>query len=133
MLLGQKERNYCQCKTFHLAGTPNTLYSNKSGRGTDRLYTGHTKSFLLLTLFIQDHLQLLSLIGLPTLLSETCNRGKLEATYHTFPSSRARCPYRGMNTAFGKHYDQPEMEFGNVENNRLVKEEKTQTCKLKMF
>lgn len=125
------KRNYYQCKKIHLAGTPNTLYSKRSGRGTAQLYTGHKKiSFLLLTLFIEDQLHPLSLLELPTVLSEICHWGKLEATYHSFPSS-ARCPC--MSTAFWNHCDQSETEFVNVGNNRLAKGEKAQNGKIKMF
>lgn len=55
-----------------------------AGTAIAHVQSAHAKSFLLLTWFFQDQLCCLSLIELPTLLSEICNWGKLQATYHSF-------------------------------------------------
>lgn len=55
-----------------------------AGTAIAQLRAGRAKSFLLLPWFFQDQLCCLSLRERPTLLSETCNRGKLQATYCSF-------------------------------------------------
>lgn len=51
-----------------------------AGTAIAQIHPGHAKSFLLLTRFFQDQLCCLSLIEIPALLSDICNRGKLQAT-----------------------------------------------------